>query len=237
MKFLLGSVFFIFSFAAGAASPANQLDHEFAVLFLKSDMVSWKMVVDSLRKETLDEASQRVLLFAEYGLIGNYLGEERNAEAETELAFFEQRIKRALKMRPQDGELYAFYAASVAFHISLNPFEALFLSRRHTYYLQMANQLSPQKGLPQVEQANSFYFRPTWMGGDKEKAVMTYEKAFEYYTTHEKNHWMYFYVGAWLGNVYRMNGEIDKARRLFELLLREAPGFKWVKEDLLPRLS
>ncbi|MGQ1946746.1 hypothetical protein ACT3CD_06545 [Geofilum sp. OHC36d9] len=237
MKLLLSFVLFIFSFPVNAASLAAQLDHEFVVLFLKSDMVSWKMLVDSLRKETLDDASQRVLLFAEYGLIGNYLGEERNAEAGIELAFFEQHISRTLKMRPQDGELYAFYAASVAFRIFLNPFEALFLSRRHAYYLQMANQLSPQKGLPQVEQANSFYFRPTWMGGDKGKAVIAYESAFEYYTTHEKNHWMYFYVGAWLGNVYRMNGEIDKARRLFELLLREAPDFKWVKEDLLPRVS
>jgi tetratricopeptide (TPR) repeat protein len=237
MKFLLGFVFFIFSFAVGAASSANQLDHKFVVLFLKSDTASWKMLVDSLRKETLYEDSQRVLLFAEYGLIGYYIGEERNAEAGIELALFEQRINRSLKMRPHDGELYAFYAATVAFHISLNPVSAFFLSSRHRYYLQMANQLSPLKGLPQVELANSFYFRPTWMGGDKAKAVMTYEKAFEYYTIHEKNHWMYFYVGAWLGNVYRMNGEIDKARRLFELLLREAPGFKWVKEDLLPRVS
>ncbi len=48
---------------------------------------------------------------------------------------------------------------------------------------------------------------------------------------------MYYNVGAWLGQVYAKQGEKLKAEKILLQLLKDAPDFKWVKDDLLPALK
>lgn len=215
---------------------AASLDKRFIDFYLRGDMVAWKQTVDSLRTTRMDAATERVLLFAEYGLIGNYIGSGSEAEAKAEIPHFEARIENALTRRPNDGELYAFSAALVAYRIALQPWRAPFLGHSHTAKLERAVQLSPFKGLPLVEQANSWYFRPAFVGGDKLLAIGAYEKAFEYYKNFEHAHWMYYNVGAWLAQAYAAAGDKARAEKLYLQLLQEAPDFSWVRDELLPEL-
>jgi tetratricopeptide (TPR) repeat protein len=215
---------------------AASLNKQFIHFYLMGDMVAWKQAVDSLRTTRLEAATERVLLFAEYGLIGNYIGSGSEAEAKAEIPHFEARIEKALIRHPNDGELYAFSAALVAYRIALQPWRAPFLGHSHTTKLNRAVQLSPYKGLPLVEQANSWYFRPAFVGGDKQQAVSAYEKAFEYYKNFEREHWMYYNVGAWLAQAYTATGHKARAEKLYLQLLQEAPSFSWVRDELLPDL-
>jgi tetratricopeptide (TPR) repeat protein len=100
----------------------------------------------------------------------------------------------------------------------------------------MAIKFGANFGLPLVEQANSLYFRPYILGGDKVASVRYYERAFAYYKQSDRNHWMYYNVGAWLGQVYIKQSQYNKAEVLLTQLLHEAPDFKWVKDELLPLL-
>ena len=228
----------IFWMMAGAlwGNSVSLLNKQFVDFYLKGDMVGWKQTIDSLRTVRLDAATERVLLFAEYGLIGNYIGRGSEAEAKAEIPHFEARIERALVRRPNDGELYAFSAALVAYRIALQPWRALFLGHSHNDQLERAVQLSPSKGLPLVEQANSLFFRPSFAGGDKQLAIAAYEKAFDYYKNYQYDHWMYYNVGAWLAQAYAGEGDKARAEKLYLQLLQEAPNFSWVKDELLPEL-
>jgi len=214
----------------------ERLDVKFKSLYLTGNMVLWKQAVDSLRLTKTDTQTEMVLLYAEYGLIGNYLGAKQQDLAKVEIPLFEKRIEQALKRRPNDAALHAFSAALVAYKIGLQPWKAPFYSRSHTENLRKAMELGPELGLPLVEQANSLYFRPSLFGGDKARAVEYYEKAFEFFKKNNRNHWMYYNVGAWLGQVYAKQGQTSKAETMYLQLLKEAPNFKWVKEDLLPTL-
>ncbi|MDG5799943.1 hypothetical protein QA597_06170 [Marinilabiliaceae bacterium ANBcel2] len=233
-------VLFIVMLIVGEVSSADnirELNNKFKVYFLAGDIPAWKEAVDSLRNAPLNKDSERVLLYAEYGLIGNYIGAKRKSEARVELPFFETRLEKALSRYPNDGELYAFLAASVAYNIALQPLSAPFLSSTHTNNIQKALELSPDMGLPLVEQANSLYFRPALVGGDKEKSIEVYEKAFNFYHNNKPGHWMYYNVGAWLGQVYANQGYEQKAEAIYEYLLVTAPDFLWVKDELLPQLQ
>lgn len=213
-----------------------RLNQKFVSFFLSGDMTGWKQTVDSLRLTRLDSETELVLLYGEYGLIGNYLGAKQMELAREELPHFESRLEKALKKRPNDGTLHAFSAALVAYKIALQPWKAPFYSRTHSENLRKAIQFGGNLGLPLVEQGNSLYFRPSLFGGDKEASVAFYERAFQYYRLRERQHWMYFNVGAWLAQVYARQGNRRKAETLYLQLLKEAPGFKWVRDDLLPAL-
>ena len=219
-----------------SGSNTAQLNQKFVIYFLSGDMTGWKQTVDSLRQTRLDAATELVLLYGEYGLIGNYLGAKQMELAEAELPFFEARIDKALKRQPNDATLHAFSAALIAYKIALQPWKAPFYSRSHSENLRKAIQFGGNLGLPLVEQGNSLYFRPSLFGGDKQASVAFYERAFEYYRHRERQHWMYYNVGAWLAQVYVRQGNKRKAEMLYLQLLKEAPGFKWVKDDLLPAL-
>jgi tetratricopeptide (TPR) repeat protein len=225
---ILRITFFIITFLSGidlSAGKVEALNKRFLAYYLSGDMSAWKEIVDSLRNARLDAATERVLLFAEYGLIGNFIGAKRESEARDELAHFETRIEQALIRQPQDGELYAFSAAMVAYKIA------------HNENIRKALALSPDKGYPLVEQANSLYFRPSLFGGNKAESIKIYERAFDFYSRYHRDHWMYYNVGAWLGQVYAGQGHSAKAEQLFRKLLLEAPGFVWVRDDLLPGLK
>ena len=229
-------LFFWMMTCSVCGNNVSLLNEKFLAFYLKGDMVAWKQVVDSLRVVPMDAATERVLLYAEYGLIGNYIGRGSEVEAKAEIPYFEERIERALTRRPNDGELYAFSAALVAYRIALQPWRSLFLGNSHIEKLKKARQLSPLKGLPLVEQANSWYFRPSFLGGDKQRAIAAYEKAFDYYKNYRHNHWMYYNVGAWLAQAYAGEGDKIRAEKLYLQLLQEAPNFSWVRDELLPGL-
>ncbi|GAO31450.1 tetratricopeptide repeat protein [Geofilum rubicundum] len=218
------------------SNNVSSLNKQFVDYYLSGDMVAWKQTMDSLRRVNLDAATERVLLYAEYGLIGHYIGRGSEDLAKAEVPLFEARIEKALSRRPNDGELHAFSAALVAYRIALQPWRAPFLGHSHTDKLERAVELSPSKGLPLVEQANSLYFRPSFVGGNKQKAMAAYEKAFRYYKNFQRDHWMYYNVGAWLAQAYAGEGDKARAEKLYLQLLQEAPNFSWVKDELLPAL-
>lgn len=233
-RFGLTLILFILipDFISGAS--VEQLNRRFTNYFLSGDISAWKALVDSLRLHRLGADKEKVLLYAEYGLVGNYVGARRNDEARVELGFFENRVSEALRRRPNDADLHAFAAASVAFKIALSPWRAPFLSRSHNENVQRAVQLGPALGLPLTEQANSLYFRPAIVGGNKSEALKHYEGAYRYYKAQMPDHWMCYNVGAWLGQVYANQGMAAKAEAIYLELLQKAPDFKWVKDELLP---
>jgi tetratricopeptide (TPR) repeat protein len=224
-------------FGSAWSNSVSSLNKRFINYYLSGNMVEWKQTMDSLRTVKLDVATERILLYAEYGLIGHYIGRGSKEAAKAEVPHFEARIEKALIRRPNDGELHAFAAALVAYRIALQPWRAPFLAHSHIDKLERAVKLSPTKGLPLVEQANSLYFRPSIAGGDKRKAIQAYEKAFAYYKDSRRDHWMYYNVGAWLAQAYASQGDKARAEKLYLQLLNEAPSFSWVKDELLPALK
>ncbi len=232
---VFGILFLIFTKVSG--QEPNQLDCRFYNLYLNGNMNMWDSVVDSLYLERLTPVQEESLMLAEYGLIGYHFSQENKDEASEVMGHFERRLEKWLKRNPENATFHALNAALTGFKIGLNPIIAPFVNSEHKE--QIANALKYRVGepLPLIEKANSLYFRPSIVGGDKEEAKKVYEQAFSILRSEKHCNWLYLYVGSWLGQVYTKLDEPRKAKQVYLELLDVAPDFQYVKDELLPQLE
>lgn len=90
--------------------------------------------------------------------------------------------------------------------------------------------------MPLVEKANSLYYRPFLAGGDKKRALATYQEAFNLYEKEGGCSWMFLNLGVRIGQIHTLNGNFNKAEEIYLKLLKIVPGFQWVRDELLPDL-
>lgn len=236
MRAFLVVVFIVVSLIVNS-QPVSNLNCRFEKYFLAGDMANWAILVDSLQTANLTKPDDDVLLLAEYGLIGYLLSQNQKAKAEFTVEKFESHIQKSLKRYPNNANYHAYAAALYGFKIGLSPWKAPFLNSGHQQKLEKALSLQTVEAMPFIEQANSLYFRPFLVGGDKEKAKGYYEKAFAILDRETNCNWVYFNIGSWLGQVYSHLGYTDKALKLYRKLLKKAPDFQYVKNELLPQLE
>ena len=200
-------------------------------------MKLWNSVVDSLNLERLSAVQEKSLMIAEYGLIGYHLSQGNKDAAKKVITNFERRLKKWLKRNPENATFHALDAALTGFKIGLDPFVAPFVNSAHKKQIANALKFRIDESLPFIEQANPLYFRPSFVGGDKEKAKKVYEQAFSILRNNKHCNWLYLYVGSWLGQVYTKMGEPSKAKQVYLELLDVAPDFQYVRDGLLPQLE
>lgn len=238
--FTMRYVVFIFLFLVeiwASGQNKNDLKCIFKQLYISGNMNAWADLVDSLQQLTLNSSDDNVLLFAEYGLVGYYMGMERKEDAEYVLQRFENHINSKIEREPENANYNAFKAAAYGFKIGLAPWKAPFLSYYHQSYVSKAVKYRKDEFLPIIEQANSYYFRPVFVGGNKQKALVEYNKANQILQKQKECNWSYFSNTAWLGQVFIKLNMIEKAKDLYLKILKEEPDFKYVKDELLPQLE
>lgn len=218
-------------------SNSNDIRCRFTSFLLKGDMASWEVMVDSLQKRNLDKAEDDVLLHAEYALTGYLFSQDKKKEAGIIMSKFEAHLENKMIRYPNTANYHAFKAALYGFKIAMAPWKAPFYSFSHQREVEKANQLRKDEALPLIEQANSYYFRPSFFGGDKVKAMLYYEKAFKILSKSPQCNWVFFNNGAWLGQLYTKLGYRDKAIATYHYVLEQNPDFQYIRDELLPQLE
>lgn len=227
----------LFTFIAIFAFGKKGLNCRFEKLLLAGDMDTWAEVVDSLQKLDLSDGDDFILLYAEYGLTAYLLANERDDEGKEVLDKFIDHVDGLLREEADNADYHAFKAASYGFEIALSPWKAPFYSLRHHNRVEKAIALRKHEILPFIEKANSLYFRPSFVGGNKSKALEYYLKGNELLKLDRNCNWVYYNNSAWLAQVYTKLGQAEKARKIYLRLLDEAPDFHFVKNELLPQLE
>lgn len=230
-------LFFLLICSSLFGQSNTNLNCRFRQLFISGNMQTWAMLVDSLQNSTLSSVEDDILLFAEYGLIGYYLGQDRKSEAGVILKQFDQHLDKCLLTQPKNANYHAFKAAAYGFKIGLSPWKAPVLSVYHQYRIDKSFEFRRNEYLPLIEQGNSYYFRPRIVGGNKAKALIQYQKANHILQKQKECNWMFLSNTAWLGQVYTKLNMENEARLLYLNILKEVPNFKYVKEELLPQLE
>ncbi|MDA3879682.1 MAG: hypothetical protein PF436_04775 [Prolixibacteraceae bacterium] len=215
----------------------TELDCRFYELYKKGDMRTWNLVVDSLYSERLSLSHDYTLLLAEYGLIGYHLSQGERKEASRLLKRFEKHLEKRMKSEPQSANLHALNSAMLGFKIGVKPWLAPFVNSDQNDAIANALDYRKNEAMPLVEKANSLYFRPSFVGGDRDKSVGVYEQAFEILEKEKTCNWVYLNIGSWLGQVYTKYEQPQKAKQIYLKLLEDAPDFKYVKDELLPQLE
>ena len=220
------------------AQTSKDLNCKFVDLYIQGNMAGWEKTVDSLQLVKLNRVDGDVLLVAQYGLIGYFLSQQDKVSAEKVVKKYENHLNQKMEQYPNNANYHALKAAMYGFKIGISPWKAPYYSYLHQREVDKALQLRKQhEALPIIEQANSYYFRPMFVGGDKNKALLAYEKAQRIIENDPNCNWLLLSNGSWLGQVFTKLGHPEKAKSTYLSLLQRAPGFQFVKNELLPQLE
>jgi tetratricopeptide (TPR) repeat protein len=176
------------------------------------------------------------LLLARYGYIAMALGEENNQGARTHLDKAEIELQELFKYTPYQSQAYALQGAFLGFRISLRPITAVRLGPRSYRAIDTALELNPNNPTAWMEKGNSRFYTPSTFGGSKQEAMESYRKAVALFEKNlTPNHrWLYLNSLVGLAKSYQYLDQHWMAVATLESAMRYEPGFKWVKEELLP---
>jgi tetratricopeptide (TPR) repeat protein len=211
--------------------------------YVAGNIASWQRGVERLKvwceqhPEDLDW--QLEWAQAEYGLVGSRLaaGGEGLSDSVKQL---QARVEALLKRRPDWAGAHALLGALYGMRVHLSPSTTLYFGPKSVNHIDRAIELDPRCAGAWMEKGNTKYHAPAIFGGNKAKAVECYSQAVSLYRADAVNgakNWMYLYALAWLGLAQEANGDFEAALGSYRDALRVAPGFNWIKSDLLPSLE
>jgi tetratricopeptide (TPR) repeat protein len=217
----------------------NQARKQIYDAYVTNQMSVWELVMADYEKKAVNLEMYYNLAEFHYGFIGYCLSAKLYGKAGHYLDLGEANLDRILKIEPNSSKVYAMKGAFVGFRIVLSKFKAVYLGQKSLNYIDKAVSLDPENPTAWIEKGNADYYRPSYLGGSKERAVGHYEKAlflFEKDAGKLKQNWIYLSLLATLGNAYRDIGNYQKAKQLYDKLLKIEPEFQWVKNELYPKL-
>lgn len=176
------------------------------------------------------------LLTLYYGYTAWLIGAEKFDTALTYIEKSQALIDRMLEQQPNNATLSAYKGAYIAFVIATAKYKAIYLGSKSIDLIDKSLALDPNNIQGNIEKGNSLYYCPSMFGGDKEGAIAYYEKAVRLFEEKGEvvNNWMYINTMTVLGQAYEATGQIQKAKTIYEKIIRIYPNFMWVEEELYP---
>lgn len=234
MKKIFFVIFIFFSINLTAQKP-NQI---FYKLYLEENMDEWLIEMNKLSDTaSYEEVYQKVM--AQYGYIGYLMSEKRKKEIRQLLPSAKENVEYLLELNPNSSELFALRAAFIAFDIATHPYKAPVIGIKCIEFIKKSISLDDGHPLGWIMQASMKYYSPPLFGGSKEEGIEIYHKAVKLFK--EKNiaegNWLYLNGITAIGNWYFEQEQFENCKLEFEKALEIEPEFKWVKDELIPKVE
>ncbi len=248
MKIALRTLFvavFLWPLLSAEAQPESSnryLEHDHYVLkaFLSGNMDDWKGAVTKMKLSYEKQPNDTLLLhytLAEYGMTGYLIGNDFKEEGRIHLDKCRSLAEELLSGN-FTKEAYAISAGLYGYEIGLKPFKAPSFGRKSQNNIDKSMAISSENPLAWMEKGNAYYHMPGIFGGSYEKAINYYSKALEQFEDGDVYPvWLKTNTRIWLGKAYAEDGNDNKARETYLLILESYPDFHWVKNDLLPEVE
>jgi len=236
MKFLM--TFILVGFFAVSLQAGNKDD--IYNCYVNNRMPVWKSLIDQLNNKS-DKSNELLLelINYQYGYIGWCLERDRKDEALDYLKLADVNVKRLESAKFELSLINAYKAAFYGYHIALSKFSAPFIGPKSSDCAKLAVQLDPNQPFGYIQLGNVKLHSPSLMGGSKSEALVYYLKA---RTMMEKNgaqirgDWNYLSLLVTIARAYVATNDLEKAKLMYEEILKFEPGFIWVRDDLYPQL-
>ncbi len=202
-------------------------------------MPLWESTLQTMEFEYRQQPDPGLLydiLLAQYGLIGYYLGTEKEEEAKDMLDKADDYLDLLSDNSSYIAEAKLFEAAFYGFRIGLRPWRGVQLGPRSSRLIDEALEINPSYPRGHIEKGNLLYYAPGVFGGSKSKALEHYEKAIDLMEQNMNNNhrWLYLSTLVSLAEAHKETGDLEKGIAILEKALRFEPDFHWVKEEKLP---
>ncbi len=170
-----------------------------------------------------------------YGITGFYIA-EKNKTADSFLIKFFDAID-LLKIKPNLTSYYQTYsAAAIAYDMALRPYKIPFSAGKSFSLAYAAVKTTPENPTAWVILGNAKYHAPALFGGDMTEALKFFNTATTLWEHNRKTqyNWLYINTLAWQGFINYKLKNYQTAKTIYTKVLRIAPDFFWVKNELLP---
>lgn len=174
-----------------------------------------------------------------YGYIPYALNRERKVEADAMLDKAFAYMDSYRNRHPNDAEAMAINASLLGFRLAIHPVKALTLGIQSRQLIAKAMNLAPNDPWVMLEQANALLYTPTLFGGDPQKARLLYLRSISLLEKHGDNGCSWSYLNAYINLAYCQMKlkQYAAAQQTYNQLLAIAPNFRWVRENLVPKLQ
>jgi tetratricopeptide (TPR) repeat protein len=228
-----------------ATSNGQNLQHyqeEIYKSYIGGDMGRWEAALQGMERLHERQPSARLLyniLLAQYGLTGYYLGTGERSRARQLIAAGESNLEQLKAHARFRSRQLALEGAFLGFRISLSPLRAVALGPRSMGAIDRALEADPFNPTAHLEKANALYYAPAIFGGSKTAAIDHYRQAIQLMEQQQQpdHRWLYLSTLVALATAYESTGEISLAIATLQKALSSEPGFKWVRDELLPQMQ
>jgi tetratricopeptide (TPR) repeat protein len=216
----------------------NKMSYE---AYLSRSEALWENTVDAARERYVRQKTDAHLFelaLAGFGLLNATMRTENealfDAHVEETLDYLKQLIERDHRI----AEVKALMASVYGFKIAYAPLKGMFLGPRNTALIEQALDLKPDSPIVQKMYAQHQYFTPEMWGGNVENARRAYERSIELFERDgDVGNWMYLDNHAWLGMIYKSEGDAARALQVWNKALAAEPDYRWVSEYLIPSVQ
>lgn len=208
--------------------------------YINNRMDQWKTVID--RMQSAGSKSDETLLELvnyQYGYIGYCLGFKKEKEAESYLGLAEKNITLLEKKDYRTSVLNAYRSAFYGFRIALNKLSAPVNGMKSLNHAKKAIETDANNYFGYVQYGNVKFYMPSSFGGSKQEALEHFSKArklLEADPLQTRGNWNYLSLLVTIGQSYTYLREFDKAKAMYDEILKMEPGFLYVRNDLYPKL-
>lgn len=221
----------------------NSIQQQIFTAYTTDNTKIWQQSVQKLADNYKQNQSKEALfelVKAQYGFIGHCSGTKQNELSKQQIPKAKKNLEQLLAQNEDWAEAHALMSSLYGLEISVSSsFKTMTLGRKSLKHISKAIALDESSPIVCVQYANSKFHAPKMFGGDTDVAIKYYQKAlrlFEQQPNHQQN-WMYLEALAATGLAYEAIEQYEKSAKTYDKALDIAPHFRWIKEDLYPKLK
>lgn len=208
--------------------------------YINNRMEMWKNVIDRMEVMNGKNNEQILeLLNYQYGYIGYCLSLNKKDEGKMYIDFALKNIELLDKAGYKPSMVNAYKSAFYGYRILINKLSSPVNGIKSINHATLSIKLDSENYLGYVQYGNIKFYMPAALGGSKKEALDYFLKAkalFDKNPSEIKGDWNYISLLVLIGQTYYYMEDYSSSKAVYENILNIEPGFKYVKDDLYPKL-
>jgi tetratricopeptide (TPR) repeat protein len=228
----------LFSIALGI-SAESAYKKTIYYCFINREMYKWANIIHNIETNNPPVTIEQKLELIDYyyGFVGYLIGKKQLELAEKYVNKADKLIVQVLKESPKNATAYSYKGSFIGYRIGISKFKAIYLGPESSAYVNKAYELDPQNIQAIIDKGNILFYSPSIFGGDKEEALKFYLKGAKLIETNKDTYqnWAYLNLLTITALAYEKTEQPQRAKLIYDKILRQEPNFYWVKVDLYPK--
>lgn len=241
---LIAAVALVHCTSAQAQAPTAADEYRCRIYhsYVEGAMNKWYSTLEAMENHYTKAKSDELLLEivrSYYGYIAYAISKEQNEQADAMLDRAFSYLSSYRNRHPKDAEAIAINSSFLGYRMALHPLKAITLGAKCQQLMQHAVNLAPTNPWVLLDKANALHYTPILFGGNPKRALQLYIQSIALLERQGNNGCSWNYLNAYINMAYCQIKlkQYAAAQQTYNRLLTIAPNFKWVKQELVPRLQ